>query len=84
MKNPDTGKRVARMNPRAEWIAKEVSQLRILSDEVWTAAKERQERTRYAVRQTGTLAAANRPKYLFSGLTKCGVCGAGFVLRPRI
>jgi len=32
------------------------------------------------VRQTGTLAAANRPTYRFSGLTKCGVCGAGFVL----
>ena len=80
VKNPDTGKRVARMNPRAEWIAKEVPQLRIVADEVWTAAKERQERSRYAVRQTGTLAAANRPKCLFSGLTKCGVCGAGFVL----
>jgi site-specific DNA recombinase len=80
VKDPDTGKRVARMNPRAEWIAKEVPQLRIVSDGVWAAVKERQERTRYAVRQTGTLAAANRPKYLFSGLTKCGVCGAGFVL----
>ncbi len=58
----------------------EVPQLRIVSDDVWTAAKERQERTRYAVRQTGTLGAAKRPKYLFSGLTKCGVCGAGFIM----
>jgi hypothetical protein len=28
----------------------------------------------------GKLAAANRPRYLFSGLTKCGVCGAGFIM----
>ena len=24
-----------------------------------------------------------RPKYLFSGLTKCGVCGAGFIVYSR-
>ena len=23
---------------------------------------------------------ANRPRYLFSGLTKCGICGAGFIM----
>jgi hypothetical protein len=49
-------------------------------EELWQAAKARQDRTRYAIRQTGKLASANRPRYLFSGLTKCGVCGAGFVL----
>jgi site-specific DNA recombinase len=26
---------------------------------------------------------ARRPRYLFSGLTKCGVCGSGFVLKSR-
>jgi hypothetical protein len=29
---------------------------------------------------TGKLSAANRQRYLFSGLTKCGVCGAGFIM----
>jgi site-specific DNA recombinase len=29
---------------------------------------------------TGKLASANRPRYPFSGLTKCGVCGAGFIM----
>jgi DNA invertase Pin-like site-specific DNA recombinase len=80
VKNPDTGKRVARMNPRSEWIVKEVPELRIVADDLWSAAKERQEQTRHAVMRAGKLASANRPRYLFSGLTKCGVCGAGFIM----
>ena len=59
---------------------KEVPELRIVADDLWTAAKERQSRTRHVMRTAGTLASANRPKYLFSGLTKCGICGAGYVL----
>ena len=80
VKNPDTGKRVARINAQSEWIVKEVPELRIVPDDLWTAAKERQARTRHVMRTAGTLASANRPKYLFSGLTKCGICGAGYGL----
>jgi site-specific DNA recombinase len=36
--------------------------------------------TRNAIARTGKLSSANRPRYLFSGLTKCGVCGAGFIM----
>jgi site-specific DNA recombinase len=36
VKNPDTGKRVSRLNPEAEWMRKEVAHLRIVSDELWT------------------------------------------------
>src|SRR5262245_50533959 len=50
--------------------------LRIASDELWTAAKTRQQQTRHAVKSAGHLGRARRPQYLFSGLTKCGVCGA--------
>ena len=42
VKNPDTGKRVSRMNPPSEWMTREVPALRIVTDEVWTAAKARQ------------------------------------------
>jgi len=76
MKNPDTGKRVSRLNPEAEWMRKEVPQLRILSDELWAETKQRQEVGRRAVRAAGNPVGARRPQYLFSGLTKCGVCGA--------
>src|SRR5262249_20851945 len=63
MKNPDTGKRVSRLNPEAEWMRKEVPQLRILSDELWAEAKQRQEVARHAVRTAGNPVGARRPLY---------------------
>jgi site-specific DNA recombinase len=84
VKNPDTGKRVSRLNPSSEWITTDVPHLRIVPDELWSAAKERQTLTRRAIAATGKLGTANRPRYLFSGLTKCGVCGAGSSSAPPI
>ncbi len=78
--NPDTGKRVSRLNPAAEWITKSVPTLRIISDELWDAAKERQNATRRAVADSGNIGRARRPQYLFSGPTKCNVCGSGFIM----
>ena len=83
IKNPDTGKRVSRLNPRPEWITKEVPELRIVSDQLWTAAKSRQQATRRVLASSTSIVKARRPQYLFSGLTKCGVCGSGFVLKSR-
>jgi site-specific DNA recombinase len=86
LKDPDTGKRVARTNPPSEWITKDVPELRIIDDEVWQAVQ-----TRYASVQRKWKKAEEgrrfnqfrRPKYLFSGLTKCGECGAGFIVYSR-
>ena len=78
VKNPDTGKRVAKRNPTSEWISKEAPELRIVDDELWNAHKARQADVRHAVR--GGIVQARRPKYLFSGLTKCATCGGGFSL----
>jgi site-specific DNA recombinase len=39
VKNPDTGKRISRLNAQAEWITKKMPSLRIVSDELWNAAK---------------------------------------------
>jgi DNA invertase Pin-like site-specific DNA recombinase len=83
VKNPDTGKRVSRLNPEAEWMRKQVPELRIVPDDLWSAAKSRQQQTRHTVKTAGTLGAAKRPQYLFSGLTKCGVCGAGFIMSGK-
>src|SRR4029079_12266508 len=35
VKNPDTGKRVSRLNSEGEWLRKEGPQLRIVSEELW-------------------------------------------------
>lgn len=85
MKDPDTGKRVSRLNPQAEWIIKEVPDLRIITDELWQATKQRQEAVK-VTRTTDGQEAENhfrdrrRPKYLFSGLTQCGCCGGGYTM----
>jgi len=39
VKNPDTRKRVSRLNPTSEWMSKDVPELRIVPDGLWTAAK---------------------------------------------
>jgi site-specific DNA recombinase len=83
MKNPDTGKRVSRLNPTSEWMSKDVPGLRIVPDEIWTAAKARQKHTRHTMKTAGALGAAKRPQHLFSGLTKCGICGAGFIMSGK-
>src|SRR4029077_3981144 len=73
----------SRLNPPSEWMTREVPALRIVSDELWTAAKARQERTRHELKSAGHLGRARRPQYLFSGLTKCGICGAGFIMSGK-
>jgi hypothetical protein len=79
IKDPDTGKRVSRLNPPSSWIVAEVPHLRIVDDESWQLVKVRQS----AIRRTHAAAGVVRlrePKYLFSGLTKCGSCGGGYIL----
>jgi hypothetical protein len=78
VKDPDTGKRLARLNHPSELIVKEVPELRIIDDDIWQAAKARQASTR-KIMTTGVVR-ARRPKYLFSGLTTCASCGGGFIL----
>jgi site-specific DNA recombinase len=71
------------LNPQAEWITKETPTLRIVSDELWNAAKDRQRATPRTITRAGNIGFARRPQYLFSGLSKCGVCGAGFIMAGR-
>jgi len=35
LKDPETGKRIARLNPEREWVTREVDGLRIIDDELW-------------------------------------------------
>jgi len=78
VKDPDTGRRLARMNPSDEWVITDVPQIRIIDEDLWQAVKARQAATRNTMK-TG-IDRARRPKYLFSGLTQCASCGGGFVL----
>ena len=83
VKDPDTGRRQARPNPESEWITQDVPELRILDDDLWQAVKARQaenkiERNESGGADIGAINTRRRPKYLFSGLTKCACCGGGY------
>ena len=77
VKDPATGKRQARPNPESEWITTEVPDLRIVDQDLWDAVKARQEGRR--IEQTDREAWERRkPRFLLTGLVKCGCCGGGF------
>ena len=80
IKDPDTGKRVSRLNPQSEWIVQDVPELRIIDQDLWDQAKARQCSVN-ADRETGQpnrLHERQRGKYLLTGLTTCGCCGGGY------
>ena len=85
VKDPDSGKRVSRPNPSSALVTTAVPQLRIVDDELWEQVKARQAEMR-RVTSNGDprrFNQARRPKFLFSGLTKCAECGGGYVMYWR-
>ena len=81
MKDPNTGRRQARLNPETKWIVERVPHLRILDDHLWNLVKEhqRENRSRVMTKDKGIRCErARRPRYLLSGLLRCGTCGGGF------
>jgi hypothetical protein len=92
-KNPKTGKRVARPNPPDQWERVEVPGLRIVDDESWLAVKARQEAMKQAMGKASSQAAktsggnplneAHRPRFLLSGLLRCGCCGGPYAIAAR-
>ncbi len=80
LKDPETGKRVSRQNPDSALIVNEVPALRIVEQALWEKVKARQQglKVKQAKDKRGFWD-RRRPRYLFSGLMKCGECGGGFV-----
>ena len=83
IKDPDTGKRRSRARAADEKVAVEVPDLRIIDQALWDAVKIRQ--AALDRQQTATMRedpapfwSKQRPRYLFSGLMRCGVCGGGY------
>ena len=76
-KDPDTGKRVSRLNPQDEWVISDVPELRVVEQPLWDAAKARQGNLK-TKNTADNIWDRRRPRTLFSGLLKCGCCGGGF------
>ena len=76
IKDPDTGRRVSRPNPKTEWQTVAVADLRIVDEELFEAA-QRVRIDRGSVKSSFRRA----PKRLLSGLLRCGSCGGGMALK---
>jgi len=86
-KDPNTGKRRSRLNPKSAWVIEPVPPLRIIGDALWQRVKERQKtvhrNTRPDRRDRHAFWDQRRARYLFSGLVKCGCCGGNYVVISR-
>ena len=81
IKDPDNRQACSAAEAASEWIIKDVPELSILEADLWQQAKTRQGRPA-TVKQASS--ALDAPIYLFSGLTKCAVCGGGLQpVEPR-
>jgi site-specific DNA recombinase len=72
VKDPDTGKRIARRNSEREWVTKQVAALRIIDDDLWQRVQDI--KRRYSSRWGNKRQTKRR---LLSGLLRCGRCGGG-------
>ena len=77
VKDPSTGKRVSRLNPREEWQHIEVPEMRIVDEDLWEAVQNRLKGTSRGGK------GYQRRHRLLSGVLKCGVCGGGMAVTGR-
>ncbi len=78
VKDPDTGRRVSRINPETEWQHAEAPHLRIIGSDLFDAVQAMKAAT-YSERPQDR----RKPKHLLSGLLKCAVCGGGMSVKDR-
>ncbi len=67
------------MRPKSEWVAVDAPDLMIVDDDLWRACQLRCQAIRKKTAKNHA-AGGGKPKYLFSGLLKCGVCGGSYVM----
>jgi DNA invertase Pin-like site-specific DNA recombinase len=83
VKDPRTGRRVARVNDAQAHEVVAVPALRIIDDATWAAAKARQTEMRIEIGRTEEgqpLNRAHRRVFLLSGLLTCSCCGGGYTI----
>ena len=83
VKNPDTGKRVSRLNPATEWMRKKSPPCASCPTRCGPTRSSARSMADTRSGPQAILAAHAVRRYLFSGLTKCGVCGAGFIMTGK-
>jgi site-specific DNA recombinase len=76
VKDPQTGRRQARINPETEWIIQDVPSLRIVDDELWQRVKDRQQNTRrvrvrFSLKRSAMASLELKLKYLLKMPMRC-------------
>jgi DNA invertase Pin-like site-specific DNA recombinase len=74
LKDPETGRRRYVERPREEWLERAAPELRIVSEELWAAARARMTRVDGAPKLQG-----RPPRTLFGGLLRCQACAGPMV-----
>src|SRR5262249_24793766 len=75
VKDPETGKRTARLNPERHWVMRQVPRLAIIEEGLWQRVQAI--KGRYSSRWGNKRQSKKR---LLSGLLKCGRCGGGMTI----
>ncbi|MEI6202749.1 MAG: recombinase family protein [Enhydrobacter sp.] len=78
-KDPDTGRRLSRLNPKSEWVIEQVPGLRIIDQDQWQAVAGRLAEIRsdpmVVKRMASRFWELRRPKFITTGRVTCGDCG---------
>jgi len=77
-KDPETGRRISRVNPEAEWVVVDAPNLRIVPEPLWQAVQARK-RAYAGVKPLQQ----RRPRHLLSGLLRCAACGGAYTIKSR-
>jgi DNA invertase Pin-like site-specific DNA recombinase len=78
VRDPETGRRVSRVNPQEEWREAEAPQLAIIDAETYEAARARKD-----ARGGPHKPIVRRRKRVLSGLLRCGHCGGGMTMHDQ-
>ncbi len=87
----DSSKRRQVPNPPSEWITRQEDRLRIVSEELWSAAQARQrvqadrvgERVKAGMSKASAAGTGAGPKFLLSSLLRCAHCGSSYAIVGR-
>lgn len=73
VRDPDTGKRLSRLNPKDQWQHAEVPELALVDPAMWEAVQTRKADRAHLPHERQQ----RNPKRILSGLLRCGKCGGG-------
>ena len=75
VKDPETGRRVPKTNPPADWVVADLPELQIIDQPIWDQAQALKARSLGQKPQN-----CRRPRRLLSGLMRCGACGGAYTV----